>query len=319
MKPFKTYRQQLSILRSRGLSISNGSKAMRILERENYYSLINGYKELFLVRDALGNTVSPEQFKVNTTFEEVYSLFTFDRELRNILLEALLKFESSMKSKTSYRFTEKFKGPNAYLDMTHYSRDPSKLKDVLKVIATISNEISKKANSNGPIKHYLDNHDGVPFWVLVGYLTMGNMQYFYSSIDDSLRNKIAQDFSDSYNREYNTSILISFDDIQNILKAANFFRNVCAHEERLYNFKIHRAPRSSNIASHLGISPLLLDKGNLFTMVSFLKLVSAKRDFNMLLSKLDKLFNIYKTSFHSLTFNEIIDKAGFPLNWRSLL
>lgn len=36
MKPFKTHRKQLGILRSRGLGISDGSKAMRILERENY-------------------------------------------------------------------------------------------------------------------------------------------------------------------------------------------------------------------------------------------------------------------------------------------
>ena len=41
MKPFKTYNQQLRILRNRGLIISNGSKAIRILERENYYTLIN--------------------------------------------------------------------------------------------------------------------------------------------------------------------------------------------------------------------------------------------------------------------------------------
>lgn len=95
MKPFKTYRQQLAILRSRGLSIPNGSKAMRILERENYYSLINGYKDLFLVRDVTGKSVSPEQYIPGTTFDELYSLYTFDRALRNILLEAILKFEIS--------------------------------------------------------------------------------------------------------------------------------------------------------------------------------------------------------------------------------
>lgn len=46
-KNYKSYRQQLNILRSRGMIIgkgSQGSRAMRILERENYYSIINGYK-----------------------------------------------------------------------------------------------------------------------------------------------------------------------------------------------------------------------------------------------------------------------------------
>lgn len=50
-KEYKTYRQLLSILRSRGMSIgkgSQGSRVMRVLEKENYYNVINGYKDLFL-------------------------------------------------------------------------------------------------------------------------------------------------------------------------------------------------------------------------------------------------------------------------------
>lgn len=319
MKPFKTYRQQLSILRGRGLLIPNGSKAMRVLERENYYSLINGYKDLFLSRDAMGRLVSPEQYKPGTTFEEIHSLFCFDRDLRNILIEALLKFEASIKTKTSYHFTAKYKEPNAYIEMTNYSRDPAKLKTVLQVIAKLSNEISQKADKNGPIKHHLDNHDGVPFWVLVGYLTMGNIQYFYESIDDSLRNTIAQDFAEAYSRDYNTTIHFTNDELQNILKAATFFRNVCAHEERLYNFTMRKPPRSASSAGHLGIPTALLNNGDLFMMVAFLKLVIAKKDFNILRNKVNKLFADYGTRFSSLSFTDVQRKTGFPTNWKILL
>lgn len=47
-KVFKTHNQQLKILRNKGLTIKNGSKAKQILEKENYYNLINGYKDLFI-------------------------------------------------------------------------------------------------------------------------------------------------------------------------------------------------------------------------------------------------------------------------------
>ena len=47
-KPFKTYNQQLKILRDRNLIIKNGSKAISILKRDNYYNIINGYKDIFL-------------------------------------------------------------------------------------------------------------------------------------------------------------------------------------------------------------------------------------------------------------------------------
>ncbi|WP_406724882.1 Abi family protein [Virgibacillus natechei] len=90
----------------------------------------------------------------NTTIEEIYSLFTFDRELRNLFLKYLLIFENSMKSKVSYRFSEKFKEPHAYLLWNSYSS--SNLNQVLNLIAIISNKIKHKSSdkNNNSIKHY---------------------------------------------------------------------------------------------------------------------------------------------------------------------
>ncbi|WJQ07643.1 Abi family protein [Geobacillus stearothermophilus] len=318
MKPFKTYRQQLRILRDRGLTISNGARAMRILEKANYYSLINGYKDLFLVKDHNGNAVTPEKYKNGATFEEIYALYCFDRELRNTLLKELLKFESSIKSKLSYRFSEMYREPNAYLHMQNFSRDPKKLKNILKLITVISNEISKQSDRNNPISHYLDKHDGVPLWVLVKYLTLGNIQNFYICLDDSIQNKIAKDFADSYRRDYNSSVHFTSDMLVNILKTATLFRNVCAHEERLYNFRLEKPARSGKISAVLGIPISLLDKGNFFTMLSFLKLVIPRSDHKSLIRNLKHLFTHYSNQFSSVTFDEILNEMGFDPNWETL-
>lgn len=83
-KTYKSYRQQLNILRSRGMDIGRGSqdsRVMRILESENYYNIINGYKELFL--DSKATAASDEVYKAGTSFDEVYALYSFDREVRN--------------------------------------------------------------------------------------------------------------------------------------------------------------------------------------------------------------------------------------------
>ena len=72
-KVYKSSRQQLQILRSRGMIINNGaqgSRVMRILESENYYNVINGYKEPFLASKATATT--DEVYKPGTTFDEVY-------------------------------------------------------------------------------------------------------------------------------------------------------------------------------------------------------------------------------------------------------
>lgn len=271
MKPFKTHRQQIKILRDRGL-IVNSPKALRILERENYYNVINGYKDPFLEHDQNGNSVSPETYRRGASFEEIYKLYTFDRELRNVLLKYLLKAENNIKSKLSYRFTQKFNEPSAYLQMKNFSSNPKHLKTVLKLIATLSSLISKKAEGTGPVKHYLDNHGGVPLWVLVGYLTIGNISYFYLVLDDSLKELIAKDFSQEYKKSYNQHLQIPKNSIEDVLKSINLFRNVCAHEERLYCFKLNRPPRSRHNSNLLNIPSQNL-QGSLFSMVALLKLV----------------------------------------------
>jgi len=47
-KEFKTIDEQIEILKSRNVKIENYDKAYKILTRNNYYYLINGYKDLFI-------------------------------------------------------------------------------------------------------------------------------------------------------------------------------------------------------------------------------------------------------------------------------
>lgn len=318
MKPFKTYRQQLGILRGRGLNVINGSKAMRIIEKEGYYALINGYKDLFLKSDVHGNPIDPEEFKNGTSFDEIYQLYSFDRQLRNLLLEYILMFESSIKAKVSYRFSEKYKEQHAYLVMKNYTRDPAQLKNVLDLISTISNTISKrgKVKGNNPIKHYLDDHEGVPLWVLVNYLSLGNINYFYMCLADSLKNTIAKDFAMNFNRDYQLNYQITSSMILDTLKMANFFRNVCAHEERMYSFSVYNPPRNAQIGNILGIPQNRINNGRMFTLVTFLKLVLPKKDHKQLIRQLSTLFNEYENKFSSVRFDDILFKMGFRNNWK---
>ena len=103
-KPFQTHNQQLKILRSRNISITNGGKAKAILIRENYYQLINGYKHIFL--DIVETKKRKEDYyKIGTTFEQIYALYEFDRNLRNVLMKYILMTENSIKSKIAYQFS----------------------------------------------------------------------------------------------------------------------------------------------------------------------------------------------------------------------
>lgn len=312
MKPFKTHSEQLEILRNRGLKIHSENTAIHILQNESYYSVINGYKDFFLLKDTTNKNIQPEIYCAGATFEEIYGLYAFDRDLRNTLLEYLLKFESYVKAKIAYRFSEKFYDPHAYLILKNYTRDKRKLKEILNLISAITNTISKNGNrKNSAIAHYLDKHEGVPLWVLINYLTIGNIQYFYACLDESLQNTIAKDFSVTYNEEYGKTIHYTPDMLEATLKTVTYFRNVCAHEERLYNFKIQKPSPSATIAKALEMETVSLEKGNVYTVYMFLKLVLPKVEHAKLQQKLTALFRKYESKFCSIKFEQILVEIGF--------
>ena len=51
-KEFKTIDEQIELLQSRNLHIENENIARKILLNNNYYYLINGYKDLFLNKNS---------------------------------------------------------------------------------------------------------------------------------------------------------------------------------------------------------------------------------------------------------------------------
>ena len=76
-KQFRTLDEQIEILRSKNLIINNEDYAKSVLLRENYF-FINGYRHLFMEPN------NKKVFREGTTFEELYSLFLFDRTFRTI-------------------------------------------------------------------------------------------------------------------------------------------------------------------------------------------------------------------------------------------
>ena len=100
-KDFKTLDEQIEILKNRGLVINDVEKTESLLLSENYF-FINGYRHIFLKSHKDSNFIK------GTTFEELYAVFQFDRNFRNILFKNLLIVENNLKSIISYRLSKKY-------------------------------------------------------------------------------------------------------------------------------------------------------------------------------------------------------------------
>ena len=309
MKEHKTFNQQLTILRNRGVVVPTNGKPKRFLEQENYYNVINGYKDLFLVKDSNNLPVEPELYQEGTHFNELKALFLFDRELRILLLKYLLIFENSIKTTVAYEFSKKYPRKNAYLDIANFvDNDPKK---VLQQISILTKTIHDKVDRTGAIKHYIEEHGEVPLWVLVNFLTMGNIANFYNILTDSTKNIIAKFYTDKYRTQNkDNTFRLSSADLSACLKVANLVRNICAHDERLYNVNL-RNVRISQIANHFGIRRY--DNKRFIVLILFLKIVLDKKDFQRLYKALRNLFNQYADEFKTVVFDDILNTMGIDL------
>lgn len=310
MKEYKTFNQQLTILRQRRMIVPTDGTPKRFLEQENYYNVINGYKDLFLEKDANGVPLDPEEYQTNTHFKELKALFLFDRELRFLFLKYILIFENSFKTVFSHEFSRKYPKANSYLELQNYVDNSPK--NVLKQVSILTKTIHDQVDKEGAIKHYIETYGAVPLWVLVNYLTIGNMSHLYNVLKDAEKNTIAKYYSDKYARQYvsTSSIRISARDMQSALKIFNLVRNKCAHEERLYNSDFGNV-RVASIATHFGMTNY--DNRKIVVAIIYLKVMLNKNYFKKFYLELMDIIKRYRGEFVTVSFNSILNIMGIDL------
>ena len=89
---------QINKLLSQGLNISDIDAAKQILDTYGFYNVINGYREPFLTTE--NNT---KKYVDGISFEQIFSLYQFDTQLRHIVMSSMTAMETFPSSTASFR------------------------------------------------------------------------------------------------------------------------------------------------------------------------------------------------------------------------
>ena len=250
-KEFKTIDQLVELMESRG--IVTDDKTATAIKRESYYAIINGYKAPFLDREAMKSSAEDVYLK-GTTFQQIYDLFMFDRHLRESTFPYLTAAESALKNAVVYAFCEKNRDAEAYLERSNYTpaRDmlvPKSYQgnkaeehatNMANLMKILNGKLTNKKKMRPFVKHYLNSYGKVPLWVLQNDLTFGNIAHFYQ-----LQQNIAHFYQLQQRGVQNAACKIVGEisgrgvrlNPHDLLRAFDVlvgFRNICAHDERLY-------------------------------------------------------------------------------------
>lgn len=166
---FNDYEKQLKKLKHKGLDTGNPHLAIELLESNGYYNLINKYKE-----DWYG---SDKKYLPQTSIYDLYLYHRFEDDLRNIFFRFTITFEKRLKESMAYIISKKIGIYEAdYLDPSKYrKRRFNKAKNVTAHLLDILEN-----TQHNPTHYYHKNYDGVPPWILLNNMSLGEARMLFS-------------------------------------------------------------------------------------------------------------------------------------------
>ena len=303
-KEFKTLDEQIQILQNKGLIINDIDYAKDILLRENYF-FINGYRHLFI------KSQKNKVFIPGTTFEEIYAMFNFDRQIRNILFKNILIVENNAKSIFSYVLSSKYGyKEKSYLNPKNFSQSKDKIRQVNDLLKKMKRQIRINGGQHTATMHYMNNYGFVPLWIVVKVLSFGIIGEFYTI----LKYEDQQEIADIYQ--------INVEDLLIYLPILANYRNVCAHEDILYNHRSQRVIPNNKYHELLNIPTMdneyIYGKNDLFSLLIILKRMLRKDDFTLLMNEISYEIDILDGKVDTISRNKMLDSMGFPENYKEL-
>ena len=304
-KPFTTYSQQISNLsKNKGLKINDAKRAEQLLKKCSYYALIDGYKDLFY------NPMT-RKYISGASFEDIYALYIFDEKLRSIVLKYLCNVEQRIRSLLSYAFCGTYSNNQSdYLNPNNYNNIPKFSAGISKLIRVLSNEAITNTEHTYVV-YQRNTYGNVPLWVITKTLTMGQLSKMYSFLPTAIQAKISIHFQG-----------ISEKNLSQMMKVITVYRNLCAHNERLFCHKcryeipdtrLHDKLKISKTGSHYN-----LGKRDLFSVVIVLKYLLLPEDFKEFKKEVNSVITIFQKQSPNTQISDLMSKMGFPNNWKNV-
>lgn len=286
-KPATRFAEQIAKLKARGMSIPDEARAEHYLGHLNYYRL-TGY---WLPFESDHKT---HTFKPGTTFDDVLSLYVFDRELRLLVLDAIERVEVSVRTQFAYHLAHRYGAhvllnEDVFVDAGRHRR----------LVSDLQSDVAQSGEVF--MQHLRDTYSDAlpPVWACVEVMSFGQLSKWVAAIKRRIdKNQIAHVY------DMDEQNLTSF------LHHLAIARNICAHHGRLWNREFGLTFRLPTHRPHKVLAALNTKQprrlyNTLAMLCHMLDVVSGQHHFRQ------RLFNLMST--HPMATPSAM---GFPSDWQ---
>jgi len=250
-RPWKSYPEQLEILKSRGLGCSDEAKVISYLQRLGYYRL-SGYwypfREIKLEQDVTTRKLKYKRldnFVENAQFKDAVQLYVYDKKLRLLAMDALERIEVAVRCDIAYLLGERdtfaYRSPEQF--DTRFSQvgdghERSRHQEWLDKF-----EVSLDRSKEEFVKHYKEKYGlPLPIWVAIETWDFGLLSTLYAGMKYKDKEAVAAKFGISTPKVF-----------ESWLRSLNYLRNICAHHSRLWNRNVVDQPKLPDVGEVPGL------------------------------------------------------------------
>ncbi len=235
------------------------------------------------------------KLKEGTNFEQVLTLYRFDKKLRILLFNEIEKIEVAIRSVLANIGCQEL-DDRYWITKPAYFANADKFNQTL---AVIEKELtsSKEDYIEDFRRNYVENYP--PAWMITEVLSFGNLNYIYSNVaSNQLMKRIAEYFG------LKPQVFTSW-----LTVLANL-RNMCCHHARVWNRDFMLKPAEPRKTKYAWIGTLKMNKKRIYYRLCiiryFLSSISPNNNFN------EKLLELL-TNFPSVD----IAAMGFNKEWKN--
>lgn len=221
-KPALTLTEQVCLLKSRGLIVPDDDRAERYLQYISYYRLVAYGKPYHL------DSGEDHIFLPGTRFDDILSLYIFDRKLRLHVMDAIERIEVAVRAVVNNHMSLAY-SQYWYMDRTLFASrfDHDDF---------LSRLHQHTKNGRHPFcKAYHEKYSYPvlpPSWMVSEVLDFGVLSKIYASLSQPRDKKAV---ADSFSLPYKT--------FESWLWSLNILRNTCAHHGLVWNRVFTHSPR----------------------------------------------------------------------------
>jgi len=299
--------EQCDALENKGLIINDVTDASKKIERIGYYRL----KAYMLPFRDLSDPQKP--FINDAEFSDVYELYSFDEEFRNLIFSYIQKIEVGVRSIFSQFMCLEENNAFWHVDSNifghgniDYSNTVSKVRNLFLSSREEFATYYKSNYYNSFCKFYSDLP---PSWSCIELMSFGNMSSTIRSVSDEyIQNK-------KLDRMANRKLGVNkFRKLCNWIGVIHEVRNHVAHHARLFN-RNYKAP--DGVKQILSTNVPLVRIGErqeeqlnrIYTALAVMQQILKKLGYPAIGPDLDRLF--FKYPIHA----RFLASMGFPANW----